>query len=64
MAASVLIGDQDLHLWNEGTHRRAYRVLGSHLARVDGQEGVSFAVWAPNAESVAVTGDFQGWTPT
>jgi 1,4-alpha-glucan branching enzyme len=57
-----VIGEQDLHLWNEGTHRRAYHALGSHLVTVDGVPGVSFAVWAPDAESVAVIGDFQGWT--
>ncbi len=58
------IGEQDLHLFNEGTHRRAYRQLGSHLATVDGRRGASFAVWAPNAESVAVMGDFSGWDPS
>ena len=42
-----LFGDQDLHLFNEGTHVRAYRHLGSHLVTVDGKKGVAFAVWAP-----------------
>ncbi len=51
----------DLHLWSEGTHYRAYRSLGSHLTEVDGQPGVSFAVWAPNAATVSVVGDFNGW---
>ena len=51
----------DLHLFNEGTNYQAHRHLGSHLARVDGAEGVSFAVWAPNAESVSVMGDFNRW---
>jgi 1,4-alpha-glucan branching enzyme len=53
--------DADRHLWNEGTNHRAYRALGAHLATVDGVEGTSFAVWAPNAERVAVIGDFNGW---
>ena len=57
-----VIGEQDLFLWNEGTHRRAYRALGSHLAVVNGEAGVHFAVWAPNAERVSVVGDFNGWT--
>jgi 1,4-alpha-glucan branching enzyme len=55
------IGDQDLHLFNEGTHSRAYRKLGAHLATLDGAAGVSFALWAPNAESVSVIGDWNGW---
>ncbi len=57
----AFIGEQDLHLFNEGTHLRAYRRLGAHWLRQDGREGVSFAVWAPNAASVAVFGDFNGW---
>ena len=51
----------DLHLFNEGTHYRAYRVLGSHVLEVDGREGTHFGVWAPNAESVSVMGEFNGW---
>jgi len=57
----ALFGEQDLHLFNEGTHRRVYDKLGSHLARIDGADGVVFGVWAPNAASVSVTGDFNGW---
>jgi 1,4-alpha-glucan branching enzyme len=56
-----LFGEQDLHLFNEGTHGRVYRRLGSHLATMDGEEGTAFAVWAPNAQSVSVMGDFNGW---
>jgi 1,4-alpha-glucan branching enzyme len=55
------IGEQDLHLFNEGTHRRAYRQLGSRLTVQGGTRGASFAVWAPNAEGVAVMGEFNGW---
>ncbi len=54
-------GPVDRHLWNEGTHLRAYRTMGAHPAIVDGDEGTSFAVWAPNAERVSVIGDFNGW---
>ena len=61
LARAVEIGEQDLHLFNEGTHRRAYRQLGSHLATVEGTAGASFGVWAPNAESIAVMGDFNDW---
>jgi 1,4-alpha-glucan branching enzyme len=57
-----LLGEQDFHLFNEGTHYRAYRKLGSHPTRAaDGTAGVSFAVWAPNAARVSVMGDFNGW---
>jgi 1,4-alpha-glucan branching enzyme len=57
-----LLGEQDLHLFNEGTHYRAYQKLGSHLMRLpDGTAGACFAVWAPNAERVSVMGDFNGW---
>jgi len=55
------IGDQDLHFFGEGTHRRLWRVLGAHPRQVDGVEGVSFSVWAPNARRVSVVGDFCHW---
>ncbi len=51
----------DLHLFNEGRHLHAYRVLGAHPRWVDGIAGVLFAVWAPNAERVSVVGDFDAW---
>ncbi len=51
----------DLHLLGEGTHWRSYERLGSHLRTIDGVQGVNFAVWAPNAESVAVVGSFNYW---
>jgi len=51
----------DLHLFNEGRHLHAYRVLGAHQRVVDGIAGVLFAVWAPNATQVSVVGDFNGW---
>ena len=49
---SCLSGD-DLYLFSEGTQERAYRVLGAHARRVEGVEGVLFAVWAPSAERVS-----------
>lgn len=51
----------DLYMFNEGTHYRLYEKLGSHLTGADGVQGASFAVWAPNAQSVSVVGDFNGW---
>jgi 1,4-alpha-glucan branching enzyme len=50
--------DDDLHLFNEGTHYRLHHKLGAH---VNPAGGVDFAVWAPNAASVEVAGDWNGW---
>ncbi len=63
MAASdaTLLSDQDLYLFNEGSHLRLYEKLGSHPGTVEGVEGTHFAVWAPNAARVSVVGDFNGW---
>ena len=51
----------DLYLFNEGSHAKLYEKFGAHVAELDGQEGVHFAVWAPNAERVSVVGDFNHW---
>ncbi|UJR83617.1 1,4-alpha-glucan branching protein GlgB [Sandaracinus amylolyticus] len=55
------LGEIDVHLFNEGTHARLYERLGAHLTEEDGQRGVRFSVWAPNADFVGVIGDFNGW---
>ncbi|HEX4931882.1 MAG TPA: alpha-amylase family glycosyl hydrolase, partial [Gemmatimonadaceae bacterium] len=55
------IGDVDLHLFNEGTHRRLWTKLGAHPMVHEGVHGTAFAVWAPNARRVSVVGDFCGW---
>jgi 1,4-alpha-glucan branching enzyme len=55
------VGDLDLHLFKEGTHWRLWEVLGAHVREVDGERGASFAVWAPTARRVSVTGDFDRW---
>ena len=57
------LSDYDLYLFGEGTHHRAYEKFGAHLGESEGRRGVHFAVWAPNAASVAVIGDFNGWRP-
>ena len=57
-AHGVVLSDLDLHLFGEGNHRRLWELLGAH-ALPDG--GVRFAVWAPNARSVEVVGDWNGW---
>lgn len=53
--------DYDLYLLGEGTHYHAYEKMGAHLAEVDGQSGIHFALWAPNAREVSAVGDFNGW---
>ena len=55
------LGEQDLHLFNEGNEHRIYDKLGAHLRTVNGVPGVSFAVWAPSARRVSVVGNFNGW---
>ncbi len=55
------IGELDMHLFAEGTHRALWNCLGANVKQVDGVEGVSFAVWAPNARRVSVVGDFCRW---
>lgn len=56
-----LFTDYDIYLFKSGTHFRVYEKLGSHITEVDGQKGVYFAVWAPNAQDVSVIGDFNSW---
>jgi 1,4-alpha-glucan branching enzyme len=58
-----LLSQQDLYLFNEGSHLRLYDHLGSHPREVDGVAGTNFAVWAPGAEKVFVIGDFNHWSP-
>ncbi len=56
-----LLTGYDRHLLGEGTHWRSYERLGAQLRTVDGVRGVNFALWAPNADTVSVIGDFNGW---
>ncbi len=53
--------EYDIHLFNEGNHHHIYEKMGAHLIEHEGVEGVSFAVWAPNAKRVSVIGDFNSW---
>jgi 1,4-alpha-glucan branching enzyme len=57
----LLVGDIDLHLFNEGRHFELAHCLGAQVMTIDGIPGVRFAVWAPNARRVAVVGDFNSW---
>ena len=55
--------DYDIHLFKEGNAFKLYEKFGAHRMSVDGQEGVYFSVWSPNAKLVSVVGDFNGWDP-
>jgi 1,4-alpha-glucan branching enzyme len=55
--SASLLTPEDLYLFNQGTHYRLYDKLGAHIR--DG--GTGFAVWAPNARSISVIGDWNGW---
>ncbi|MFA5079694.1 MAG: alpha-amylase family glycosyl hydrolase, partial [Dehalococcoidia bacterium] len=59
--AFSLLNKDDLFLFNEGSHLRLYDRLGAHPVHRDGYDGIYFAVWAPNAQNVYVSGDFNGW---
>ena len=56
-----VLSDFDLHLLAEGTHHKTYEKLGAHVTEIAGVRGVSFAVWAPNAQRVSVVGNFNHW---
>ncbi|GMR03284.1 MAG: 1,4-alpha-glucan branching protein GlgB [Thermodesulfovibrionia bacterium] len=56
-----LFTEHDIYLFKQGNHFNLYDKLGSHLLTVDGEEGAYFAVWAPDAKSISVIGDFNGW---
>ncbi|MCL2390803.1 MAG: 1,4-alpha-glucan branching enzyme, partial [Endomicrobia bacterium] len=51
----------DIHFFCEGSHFRMYEKMGSRLISKDGASGAYFSVWAPNAKSVSVIGDFNFW---
>ena len=55
------VTDMDQYLFGEGTHYEIYKKLGAHPAEVNGEKGVYFAVWAPNAKDVRVVGEFNRW---
>jgi len=56
------ITDHDIYLFKEGHHFKLYEKLGSHPMEIDGKKGVHFGVWAPNARTVSVSGDFNRWS--
>jgi 1,4-alpha-glucan branching enzyme len=59
----TLLTEQDLYLFNEGTHAQLQDKLGAHPVATAEVTGTHFAVWAPNAERVSVVGEFNGWDP-
>jgi 1,4-alpha-glucan branching enzyme len=63
-----MIGDLDLHLIGEGRHEQLWQALGAHHVEqsdsLGDTSGVSFTVWAPNAQAVRVVGDFNSWDGT
>ena len=58
---TVFISQDDQYLFAQGTHYDIYEKLGAHPSCEDGEEGMFFAVWAPNAKQVYVIGEFNDW---
>ncbi|MBC6420675.1 MAG: 1,4-alpha-glucan branching enzyme [Hormoscilla sp. SP5CHS1] len=58
---SPKLTDLDIHLFAEGNHHRIYEKLGAHPTKINGVQGVYFALWAPNARNVSLLGDFNHW---
>ena len=55
------VGEYDLYLFHQGTNFHTYEMMGAHFIEQDGKQGVRFVVWAKNAKSVSVVGDFNQW---
>lgn len=60
--ADYRIGELDQYLFGQGTHYEIYKKMGAHFVKDGKKSGVYFAVWAPHAKSVAVIGEFNGWS--
>jgi 1,4-alpha-glucan branching enzyme len=57
------LDERDIHLFREGTHTRLYQKMGAHPGLEGGIAGTRFAIWAPNAATVSVIGEFNAWNP-
>ena len=64
MRSARLLGELDLHLFNEGRHFELAGAFGAQRSRSTACRGVRFAVWAPNARRCRVVGDFNTWDAT
>lgn len=63
MSKAYEVGELDQYLFGQGNHYEIYKKMGSHIVREGKGQGVYFAVWAPNAASVSVVGEFNDWQP-
>ena len=61
MKATGFLSEMDRYLFGHGTHYEIYKKLGSHPVKVGKKTGIYFAVWAPNAKSVSLVGNFNSW---
>ena len=58
----VFISEADQYLFAQGTHYDIYKKLGAHVSEENGEKGVYFAVWAPNAKEIYLVGEFNNWS--
>lgn len=61
MKATGFLSEMDRYLFGHGTHYEIYKKLGSHPVKIGKKTGIYFAVWAPNAKSVSLVGNFNSW---
>ena len=55
------LSELDIYLFKQGSHTKLYEKFGSHKMKHKSKKGVHFCVWAPNAQSVSVRGDFNNY---
>ncbi|MFC1558980.1 1,4-alpha-glucan branching protein GlgB [Gemmatimonadota bacterium] len=62
--STTFLTPEDIQRFKAGTHHRLFEILGSHPGEgADGERGVRFTLWAPNAKKVSIIGDFNSWDP-
>ena len=62
LASPEFLSAMDRYLFGKGRNYKCYKKFGAHLTKVNGKEGMHFAVWAPHAKSVSVVCDRNHWT--